>query len=200
MAQPLAIFASIPSSDPENPIWDQHLGILPVVYQKPYTNWPLLDWTNNLIEEYTPLIYGEEPSFLWAHPQVLDPNVGESYTFVRKWTIGNEETLFDSRRIPSKDLIAVVSFAADDNYSIGFFIGGVEKGDLLSPIGANRVQKDSWRNVRTFVYHLNLKCAESGSEVAFVAEVTNIPLPKGISKSNPAMFTWVMQIFDYDNL
>lgn len=200
MSIPLAIYASIPQNHPNKPLWEKTLGAIPVKYEKPNPKWPNLTWKHNPLEDYKPIDYAEEPDYLWAHPIVKQPTKGENYSFIRKWFVGKSDSAFDGRTFPPKDLVFVISHAADDLYSMGFFVGGVQNGELLNPVGANGMTKNALNNVKTFVFHVNLTASEPGVELDLVSEVTNCPQPTEIPDKNPAMFTWVMQVFDYDNL
>jgi hypothetical protein len=203
LARPLAIFASIPPNHVCNPKWDHISGIIPVEYDKPNENWPDLDWTGDIIEDNGPTEYNfERPKYLWAHPLVHDPVNGESYVFIRQWEVGNPGEGFNGQTIPAENLVLLITYAADNEYAMALVVGCAEQPELsLSPIGANKdipSSSNSWRNVKTYLYYLDLTKVSPGTTINLISEVINSPQrPNGIVETNPAMFTWVMQVYDY---
>jgi hypothetical protein len=201
MARPRAIFASIPPNELGQPKWDAVLGTIPVEYGMPYPFWPDLDWSGNVMDENGPAEYGpEHPKYLWSHPLVQDPVHGESHIFIRQWLVGNTGGIFDQQTIPADDLIFVVNHAADNQYALALVVGGVEAGKVQHPKGANTFipsPDDAWRNVKTFFFHVNLSKIPPGTPINLITEAVNAPqIPNGTIESNPAMFTWVMYVFD----
>ncbi|HEX2953657.1 MAG TPA: hypothetical protein VHR47_06700, partial [Bacillota bacterium] len=165
MSKPLAIYASIPADHQNSPVWDRSLGTPPVTYRKPNPKWPNLDWRNNPLEDYQPKYYSEAPHYLWAKPQVTQPVKGENHTFIRRWQIGEADSVFNSKTIPQLDIILLILHAADDLYSMGLFLGDVQNGELLNPLGANGAAKNAWRNIKSYLYHLNLESITPGTEL-----------------------------------
>lgn len=202
MARPRAIFASIPPNEAGVPKWDSTSGTIPVEYSMPYQYWPHLDWSGNTLDDNSPTEYGlEHPKYLWAHPIVQDPVNGESYVFIRQWSVGNPKSTFDSQTIPAEDLLFAITIAADDQFALALVIGGVEAGNVQTPLGANTSTPTpdlSWRNARTIIYHIDLTKIPPGTPINLITEVMNSPqFPHGIVETNPAMFTWIMQVYNY---
>ncbi len=201
MSRPRAIFASVPPDANGIPRWDTTSGTKPVEYSKPYQYWPDLDWAGNSLDNNDPTEYGlERPKYLWSHSLVQDPVNGESYVFIRQWFAGQRGDAFDYQTIPADDLIVTITHAADNNYAMALIVGGIEVGTVQPPIGSNSEVPDtelSWRNAKTYLYHLDLTQIPPGTEINLVSEVINTPqIPHGIVETNPAMFTWVMQVFN----
>jgi hypothetical protein len=197
MARPRAIYASIPAYDIGEPKWDTILGTRPVEYASPYSLWPTLDWTNNLGHN-GPVEYGsEQPKYLWSDPLVQDPVNGETHVFIRQWTVVDKEGNFASQTIPADKLIVAITIAADDQYTMALVIGDVRLGSVHTPIGINHIPEISWRNIMTYLYFLDLTKTAPGTIINLMTEVTNSPqLQIGAVETNPAMFTWVMQIYN----
>jgi hypothetical protein len=195
MPYPLAIYASIPGDTALKPLWQNDPAFsLPVIFERPNANWPDLNWCGNFWDDAAPLAYGLEiPQYLWSAPMVAQPELEQTHIFCRKWSAcGNQ---FSAAVIPEGNYLAVLTHAADDQYQVYLRI----EGALQHPIGGNSFlpNHSSWRNVKTFVYRIPLR---ADSEMALTSVVTNNPQPGGTSESNPAMFTWVMQIFDLHKL
>jgi hypothetical protein len=202
MARPRAIYASVPPNEAGIPKWDEVFGTIPVTYSMPCSSWPNLDWDGNVLDESLPTEYDlEHPQYLWSHPLVRDPINGESYTFIRQWLVGEPGGTFDYQTIPADDLIFVISHAADNQYALALIVGEVTTGTVQAPAGANTVipsPQEAWRNVKTYLYHVNLAEFSPGTPVNLISEVINASqAPHGIVTSNPAMFTWIMQVFNH---
>jgi hypothetical protein len=200
LAKPRAIYASIPPSEPVNPKWDQIAGVIPVEYTQPFIYWPDLDWEGDMIEDNSPTEYRyEHPKYLWSHPLVQDPANGETHVFIRQWRVGQPGATFDSQTIPPENLIFVINHAADDQYTMALLFGTADQpGSVQSPMGCNihiPNAGSSWRNCKTYFYHLNLTRATPGTPINLMSEVVNVPQPGGKAAANPAMFTWIMYIY-----
>jgi hypothetical protein len=202
MARPRAIYASVPPNEQGIPRWDYSSGTIPVEYSMPFQYWPDLDWDGNVLDDSSPTEYGlEHPKYLWSDPVVKDPINGESHVFIRQWLAGQPGGTFDYQTIPANDLNVVIIHAADDQYGLALLVGGVEAGNVHSPLGANTnvpSQDYSWRNVKSYFYHLDLTKIAPGTQINLITEAINAPqIPHGVVESNPAMFTWVMFVYDH---
>lgn len=192
MARPRAIYASIPPSAVATPLWIENREIsIPVEYGQPYPDWPDLNWLGNLSGDNSPTDYGLEiPQYLWSDPVVQQPATGETHIFSRLWHVSGPT--FTSTNFPPGDYLAVISHGADDEYQMILKASNV----TMNPEGANSfiTHPKTWRNVMTFVYRLTLR---SNDNVTLTSIVTNRPEPAAtVPELNPAMFTWVMQVFD----
>lgn len=202
MARPYAIYASIPPTDSNGPIWDTISGKIPVVYSRPNSSWPNLDWVGNIVDNSSPTQYkSEHPSYLWADPIVKNPEMEESYVFIRQWNVGPADSHFTSQVIPSQNLIFVLSHAADNQYTTALITGSTEQtNSAFHPLGSNSDRSpsnDGWRNVKTFLYHIDLTKVAVGTKINLISEVINNGQKGSTDNSNPAMFTWILQIFGF---
>ena len=192
MARPKAIYASIPADSEVKPVWlDAPAFSLPVVYRQPCLNWPDLNWLGDFAGNNGPLEYAlEVPEYLWSDPVVRDPIAGETHTFCRRWDI--EGSCFTGAAMPEGDYLVVITHAADDQYEVYLEVQGMP----LHPIGGNFFcpGNTSWRNIKTLVYRIILV---PDDKLTLTTTVTNNPQPNGTTMSNPAMFSWIMQVFDF---
>lgn len=191
MSQPLAIYASVPPT-PGGANWltDIQGAVVPTIFEQPYEFWPDVDFTLGGI---TAIDYnGELPYYLWSNPQVLQPVTGETHIFRRAW-IASSVFGFTATQIPANSNFAIIiSHAADDIFEMTLSINGLT---LVPIVGSNTVTPSplTWRDVKTFVYDLLMF---PGEQLVLQTTVTNQPQPGGTSVTNPAMFTWVMQVFE----
>ena len=191
MARPRAIYASVPPGATAMPLWiESSETSIPVQYSKPYADWPDLNWLGNLYGDNSPTDYGlETPQYLWSDRVVKHPEAGETHTFSRRWNVGGPR--FTPINFPPGDYLVVITHGADDEYRMIL----EAKGAPMNPLGANSfiLHPNTWRNVMTYVYRLILT---PNDKVTLTSIVTNSTLPTATPESNPAMFTWVMQVFD----
>jgi hypothetical protein len=200
MARPRAIYASIPQNEVGVPNWDNVTGVIPVECNCPFPHWPDLDWIGDTLDENGPAEYDlEHPKYLWSHPLVQDPVGGESHVFIRKWVVGQPGQPFDYQTLPPDNLLLVITHAADNQYALALTVGDAKSEATQSPMGANvniPNSESAWRNCKTYLYHLDLSKTASGANVELITEAINHPQPGGTSATNPAMFTWVMYIYN----
>ncbi|HEX3047073.1 MAG TPA: hypothetical protein VHY08_20135 [Bacillota bacterium] len=194
MAQPLAIYASIPASTGANWLIDSG-NIAPVTITTPYPHWPNVDWSDGNIAPSSG--YGEIPQYLWSIPDP-DPQDNDPKTFTRRLTVSPVITLPNITQFPTRTgrFRFVFSIAVDDEYTFRLLINekpipGEEPSEgfnLLVPIA------DSWRNVKTYSFGAGEKpvMLTDGDTLDIQTMVTNLPQPAGY---NPAMVTWVLQMF-----
>ncbi len=144
-----------------------------------------------------PNSYSEIPSYLW-NPAVADPTDGYPKQFTRRFTIGAATDLFTATRIPAGTYNLILSIAADDEYQVLILLNGTII-DQPNP-GFNFAVPNPfpWRDVKTYVYGgsgagITLSAGDS-LDIQVIAR--NIPQPAGTPPgANPAMFTWVLQLF-----
>ncbi len=194
MSQPLAIFASIPAVVPATagPNWE---GIQPVIVGDAFRFWPNLDWRGGNIVPLSPVT--EVPQYLWFTP-IANPTTTVTAAFTRRWDVTNFGSPFDTRAIPAgTSYQIVISSAADDQYSMQLFkTSPLNVVTIYTPTGVNTsVPPDfPWRNVKTYNYDDVI--LNPGDILRLMTIATNLAQPPGTPpQDNPAMFSWVMQVF-----
>ncbi|HEX2954969.1 MAG TPA: hypothetical protein VHR47_13445 [Bacillota bacterium] len=185
--QPHAIYVSRVATNPTGPHWLNGSAFrIPVVVTNPYIDWPDLNWQGN---DIIPQFSEGGPQYLWAEP-MADPTHTTNFKFARRWDVTG--TTFTHRTIPTGTYDFVVTHAADDRYTMILRLGN----QALIPVGVNNgtipVHRP-WRNVKAYVYEdISLF---PNSVLRLETSATNIGQPTGTFTSNPAMFSWVMQVF-----
>ncbi|HEX3046934.1 MAG TPA: hypothetical protein VHY08_19425 [Bacillota bacterium] len=191
MPQPTAIYASIPSTDPSAPNWlSTPPNLLPVSVADPFPDWPNLDWR---IGGITPLLFSEITDYLWQ-PAIADPTDGTEKQFTRRLTVGSLG--FTSTHIQHALYSMILTIAADDQYQVLMLVNGSPVVfDAPNP-GFNFAVPNplTWRNVKTFAHNpVNLFTNDT---VDIQVNARNVPQPPGTPPANnPAMFTWILQLF-----
>lgn len=198
MAQPLAIYASIPAST--GAIWLMTAPhVVPDTVQTPHSQWPSVDWSDGNIAPSSG--YGEVPQYLWSTP-IPDPNDNTAKTFTRRLTASAASTLPNIMKIPVGGSIGnnfrlIFSIAADDEYSFQILINGQPIPGEVPTTGYNfQVSLPlPWRNVKTYSFGVGVKpvSINDGDNIDIQTTVTNLPQPGGAG--NLAMVTWVLQLF-----
>ncbi|MCL6591663.1 MAG: hypothetical protein K6U80_17135 [Firmicutes bacterium] len=196
MAQPLAIYASIPASAGAN--WLSNSGNLPpVTVAKPYPFWPDLGWSDGNIAPTSG--YGEHPQYLWTIP-VADPNDFTPKTLTRRLTASSAIKIPNILQIPTKTGAGspfrfIFSIAADDEYTFQLLVNEKTIAGESPATGFNFAipAQAPWRNVKTYSFgtEANPVVLADGAVLDIQTTVTNLPQPPG---ENPAMVTWTLQI------
>jgi hypothetical protein len=186
MAHPRAIYASKAPSSFGAPVWlDDSLNSVPVVYRESYKFWPDLNWLGNLTADNAPMEFGLElPDYSWSDPIVVNPVEGETHHFTREWQVKGE--IFTTTIIPPGNFLVVITHAADDQYQMNLTVDH----RTLNPIGE---KLGSWRNVCTYLYGLQLN---ENDRINLTSVVTNLAQPGSTPENNPAMFTWLMKVYN----
>ncbi len=199
MAQPLAIYASIPSTDPSGPEWlVTPPNIAPVTVANPFPTWPNLDWR---VGNITPSSgFGEVPDYLWSVP-VADVTDGNLKQFTRRLTAGALGSAFTATSIPTGVYRLDFAIAADDQYDITVLTGLPLLPIILSeqpnPVFNFAVPGSlPWRNVKYFSYGTLIGLTIAlGNVIDIQVTARNVPQAAGTPPDlNPAMFTWVLQL------
>lgn len=198
MAQPLAIYASIPADHPAGPHWlKDETNIHPVSVSNSYQQWPNFEWSYDGI---IPTLYSEIPDYLWSIP-VADMTDGVVKHFSRRLVTGEN---FSTTTIPEGKYCFLFSIAADDEYEHEILLSDFTEVHPLENEGEGSnfglPSENSWNIVKTYVYGIvtGIEIKES-SVLDISVKVRNIPVadiyPPG---TNPAMFTWLLQIFSLE--
>jgi hypothetical protein len=195
MSQPLAIYASIPAATGAN--WLNTSGnVLPVTVAAPYPHWPNVDWSDGNIAPSSG--YGEVPQYLWSEP-APNPQDHEPKTFTRRLSVNPVISLPNILQFPAgtRAFRLVFSIAADDEYVFRLLINEKAIPGEEDDMGYNLVVpvSDAWRNVKTYAFGIgaNPVMMKPDDTLDIQTIVTNLPQP---SAYNPAMVTWVLQVFE----
>lgn len=198
MAQPLAIYASIPGVTGAD--WLVHPpNWAPVTVATPYAYWPNLDWSDGNIAPSSG--YGEIPQYLWSVP-LPDPNDNAPKIFTRRLTASAAITAPNILKIPvggavGNEFRIIFSITADDEYTFQLLINGqpILGEDPTTGFNFQVPLPLPWRNVKTFSFGTGAKpiVLQSGDQLGIQTTVTNLPQALGVS--NLAMVCWVMQLF-----
>jgi len=198
MAQPLAIYASLPVSTGAEWLVNPP-NMLPVAVATPYIYWPNIDWSDGNLDPSSG--YGEVPEYLWATP-IPDPNDNSPKTFTRRLTASAGVTMPNILKIPvggviGNDFRMILSIAADDEYTLQMHINGQPIPGEVPTTGYNfQIPLPlPWKNVKCYSFGLGSKAItlNSGDQLDIQTTVSNLPQPPGTE--NLAMVTWVLQLF-----
>jgi hypothetical protein len=198
MAQPWAIYASIPASTGAEWLVNPP-NIAPVAVVNPYSYWPNVDWSDGNLNPTSG--YGEIPEYLWSVP-VPDPDDNTAKTFTRRITAGTAMTIPNILKLPVGGDIGnkfrmLLSIAADDEYTFQLLINGSPIPGEVPTTGFNFQVPFPlpWRNVKTFSFGTGAQAVtlHKGDTLDIQTTVTNLPQARGIG--NLAMVTWTLQIF-----
>jgi hypothetical protein len=198
MAQPLAIYASIPASTSAEWLVNPP-NVAPVTVAIPYIYWPSVDWSDGNLNPTSG--YGEIPEYLWVTP-IPDPNDNAAKTFTRRLTAGAAITIPNILKIPVGGEIGnkfrmILSIAADDEYTFQLLINGRPIPGEVPSTGYNfQVPLPiPWKNVKTYSFGTGAHpvILNKGDTLDIQTTVTNLPQPFGAE--NLAMVTWVLQVF-----
>ncbi|HEX3009734.1 MAG TPA: hypothetical protein VHO90_19170 [Bacteroidales bacterium] len=200
LVQPYAIFASVPPGP--NATW---IGTQPVnTYEFHY--WPNIDWSQDIITPSSG--YGEIPQHLWSDYLVQNPEVDETHTFMRRFTVveaGSEDqfkSAFSGTTLPSttalrqainvkqddNGLFLVISHTADNLFELQVLVNGIP----IAPTGKTQISPDFW-SIRTYLFLTGSLYVNDIIDIQ--SKVTNIGVPGSTPEANVAMFTWVMSIY-----
>lgn len=198
MAQPLAIYASIPASTGADWLTNPPSSA-PVTVITPFQYWPSIDWSDGNITPSSG--YGEIPQYLWS-TSIPDPIDNAPKIFTRRLIASTEFAAPNISKIPVGGPIGnrfrfIFSIAADDEYTFQLLINGQSIPGEVPTTGFNfEVPMPlPWRNVKTFSYGTGAKpiTLNNQDQLDIQTTVTNLPQPLGVA--NLAMVTWVLQLF-----
>jgi hypothetical protein len=198
MAQPLAIYASIPAATGAGWLVNPP-NLAPVTVATPYIYWPNIDWSDGNLNPSSG--YGEVPEYLWA-TSVPDPSDNSAKTFTRRLTASAAITIPNILKIPiggqiGNEFRMIMSIAADDEYTFQLLINGRSILGEVPSTGYNFQVPFPlpWKNVKTYSFGTGSRpvTLNQGDTLDIQTTVTNLPLPPGTE--NLAMVTWVLQLF-----